>query len=316
MSFTIDAEIFPKAGRSEKVHLQWDPPADVRAWADGVLAANPEQRVIISTHESPGNYLLWNEVLTKHDNVFLIVSGHEGARERYLELINDFGNAVPSILTDYQWDNPNHGLLRYYTFQPGENTVTARTYSTWSDYFEDDANSFFTFNVPFGSGVNSCEEQGTDSYAGAPIAVPGRLEAEYYDLGCNGYAYSDLDNFNEGGQFRNDGVDIEIAYDDVQGYNIGWLRDGEWINYTVDIAQTGTYSLDLRVASAGDGSVMRVEVDGVDVTGPIAIAPTGTWQTWITLTATGVLLEQGVHEFRIAIDDGDFNLNYIDITLE
>ena len=295
------------------MHLQWDPPADVRAWADGVLAANPEQRVIISTHESPGNYVLWNEVLTKHDNVCLIVSGHEGARERYLELTNDFGNRVPSILTDYQWDNPNHGMLRYYTFEPGSNAVTATTYATWSDFYEEDASSSFTFNVSFGTGQNACAEAGSAPWGDGPIQLPGRLEAEFYDAGCNGYAYSDLDNVNEGGQFRTDGVDVEIAYDDVQGYNVGWLRDGEWINYTVEVAESRAYTLDLRVASAGNGSIMRIEVDGTDVTGPITIDPTGTWQSWTTVTVPEVFLDEGVHEFRLEIEDGDFNLNYIDV---
>ncbi|MED6306521.1 MAG: carbohydrate-binding protein, partial [Planctomycetota bacterium] len=139
------------------------------------------------------------------------------------------------------------------------------------------------------------------------------LEAEHYDVGCNGHAYSDLDNINEGGQFRNDGVDVEIAYDEVQGYNIGWLRDGEWINYTVEVAESRDYSLDLRVASAGDGSVMRLTIDGVDLAGPIAIEPTGTWQTWTTLTVPEVFLDEGVHELRLEIDGGDFNLNYIDV---
>ena len=295
------------------MHLQWDPPADVRSWADGVLAEHPEHRVIVATHESPGNYVLWNEVLTRHDNVFLIVSGHEGARERYLELVNDFGNAVPSILTDYQWDNPNHGMLRYYTFQPGQNTVVASTYATWSDFFEEDSNSDFTFEVPFEPGVDECDEQGTAPYGGDPTRLPGRIEAEHYDLGCDGYAYHDIDGFNEGGQFRSDGVDIEIAYDEVQGHNIGWLRDGEWINYTVEIAETREYVLELRVASAGDGSIMHVELDGVDVSGPIVIANTGTWQSWVSITKSGVPLTEGRHEFRIVIDDGDFNLNHIEV---
>jgi hypothetical protein len=295
------------------MHLQWDPPADVRAWADGVLAANPEQRVIISTHESPGNYVLWNEVLTRHDNVFLIVSGHEGARERYLELTNDFGKVVPSILTDYQWDNPNHGMLRYYTFQPGENTITATTYATWSDFYEVDESSAFTFQVDFGSGVDQCAEEGTSPWDDGPIQLPGRIEAEFYDVGCNQHAYYDIDQFNEGGFFREDAVDIEVAYDEVQGFNVGWLRDGEWINYTVEVNESRDYALDLRVASAGDGSIMRVEVDGVDVTGPITIAPTGSWQSWVTITVPGVPLEAGIREFRLAIDDGDFNLNHIDV---
>ncbi|MDG2053656.1 MAG: carbohydrate-binding protein [Phycisphaerales bacterium] len=295
------------------LHLQWDPPADVRVWADEVIAAHPDKRVIVSTHEFPGNYLLWNEVLTHHNNVFLVVSGHECARERYLPLTNDYGTTVHSILSDYQCDNPTNSLLRYYTFDPSTDQVEAFTYSPLYDYYEIDNSSSFTFDISYGE-VVSCEEQGTSPYGDGPISVPGRIEAEYYDEGCNGFAYYDLDNYNQGGEFRTDGVDIEIATDIEQGYNIGWLYNGEWLNYTIDVAATGSYTFDFRVASNDSGSEMYWALDGVALTELIAIPSTGSWQTWITITKPDIQLEAGEHTLTLHITDGEFNLNYVDIS--
>ena len=46
-------------------------------------------------------------------------------------------------------------------------------------------------------------------FGAAPIAVPGRIEAENYDHGAAGVAYLDLTAGNSGGEYRSDDVDIE-----------------------------------------------------------------------------------------------------------
>ena len=294
------------------IHLQWDPPADVRAWADQVIGANSDKRVIVSTHEFPGNYVLWDEVLRHHANVGLVVSGHECARERFLPLVNDYGVDVPTILTDYQCDNPAQALLRYYTFDPTSDAVSAWTYSPWTDSYETDWNSQFTFTTAFGT-QPACESESSEPFTGVPIALPGRIQGEDYDAGCNNFAFYDIDQANQGGEYRNDPVDLAVAEDVGQGYYLGWLRDGEWIQYTVSIAKAGTYLMQLRVASEGDGSSMRLQLDGVDLGPAIDIAPTGGWQVWETLDLPAVSLPEGEHVLKVVVDDGDFNINFIDV---
>ena len=44
-----------------------------------------------------------------------------------------------------------------------------------------------------------------------PLSVPGRIEAEDYDLGGEGVAYHDTTPGNAGGAYRADDVDIETA---------------------------------------------------------------------------------------------------------
>lgn len=58
-------------------------------------------------------------------------------------------------------------------------------------------------------------------FLASPHQIPGVIQAEMFDLGCNEVAYFDVDNVNQGGAFRDDGVGIESTEDVSGGYNIG-----------------------------------------------------------------------------------------------
>jgi hypothetical protein len=139
-------------------------------------------------------------------------------------------------------------------------------------------------------------------YGGAPVVLPGTLQAEHFDLGGEGVAYHDLSSGNEGGELRNEGVDVEPANDAGGGHNVGWMFAGEWLNYSVTVATAGTYDLELRVASLGPGGTFHVEVNGVDRTGPITIPDTGSWQVWTTVRRTGLTVSAGDQIWRIVMD--------------
>lgn len=90
-----------------------------------------------------------------------------------------------------------------------------------------------------------------------------RIEAEDYDAGGEGVGYHDVDAANLGGAYRpNERVDIEY-FSSEAGYNVGWIRDGEWLKYTRDFPWTGQYALQFRVASMGTITYFDVYLDGV-----------------------------------------------------
>jgi hypothetical protein len=72
-----------------------------------------------------------------------------------------------------------------------------------------------------------------------PHPVPGKIEAEDYDIGGEGVAYHDTTLGNEGGEYRGDDVGIQSTTDMGGGYNVGWIEEGEWLAYTVDAAHPG-----------------------------------------------------------------------------
>ncbi len=124
------------------------------------------------------------------------------------------------------------------------------------------------------------------TYKGKPWAnkaqqIPGKVQCEWYDLGGEGIAYHDADGSNSGsgglnpanGTFLNEfrmkeAVDISYTKSkniDNSPYNVvdpimdqlytGWTEPGEWINYSIDVRETGSYSIGLMYTASGDGSI-------------------------------------------------------------
>ncbi|MBN2406080.1 MAG: carbohydrate-binding protein [Elusimicrobia bacterium] len=175
----------------------------------------------------------------------------------------------------------------------------------WGDEdWADGTESFVT--LPQGTGQSP--------YGGTAWAIPGKIEAENYDLGGDGVAYMDTTLGNEGGAYRSDNVDIQECSDTGGGYNVGWIDNGEWLEYTVNVSQSGSYDVSLRVAS-GMGGTMHIEMDGAAVTGQVNIPDTGGWSIWNTVHVSGISLQAGEHVMKLFTDVSAYNLNYIDFTL-
>ncbi len=165
-----------------------------------------------------------------------------------------------------------------------------------------------TSNEVFTLTVNST---GQSPYNGV-IGIPGTIEAEDFDNGGEGEAYHDNDSGNNGGQYRsNEGVDIENCSEG--GYNIGWTDAGEWLEYTVNVASSGNYDFDFRVAGAVGGT-FRVEFNGVNKTGDVSVPNTGGWQNWQSVNVNNVSLDAGEQVMRIYMVSGGFNLNNVTIS--
>jgi len=162
-------------------------------------------------------------------------------------------------------------------------------------------------------------DQTSAPYGGTPASIPGRIEAERFDEGPEGFAYHDADGANFGGQLRETGVDIEPTTDAGGGYNVGWMAPGEWLAFSIDATTGATYRLDARVASLGGGGTFHVEIDGVNVTEALPIPDTGGWQNWITLSQMGIALSAGPHRVRLVVDTASANgivgnVNWISLT--
>jgi hypothetical protein len=156
-------------------------------------------------------------------------------------------------------------------------------------------------------------------YYGTPTVLPVTIQAEDFDLGADGAAYHDTSAGNSGGKYRTTGVDIETTTDAGAGRNVGWIIAGEWLEYSVDVPVGGTYTIEARVASPKQGGTFHVQIDGVNVTGTLAIPNTGGWQTWQTLAKPPVQIGAGQHVVRIAFDSNGAtgfvgNLNWINFT--
>jgi len=147
----------------------------------------------------------------------------------------------------------------------------------------------------------------TKPFKGKTHAIPGLIEAEHWDEGKAETAYHDIDEQNRGEDYREKTqVDIEKRPDASNGHGVGWTKKGEWLVYTVNVKESGTYSIEIPVASKKKGGVFHIEMDGKDVTGPITVPDTGGWQTLKVITHKNVKLEKGSHKMKVIMDsEGD-----------
>jgi hypothetical protein len=160
--------------------------------------------------------------------------------------------------------------------------------------------------------VPAAQTEPVAPYTGTPLAVPGSFPAHYYDKGGQGRSYYDKSTGNAGGEYRPaDNVDI-VQVNDASTINN--IQTGEWLKYTVNIAETAQYDIALRVSSAMSTGAFHVQLDGTNVTGSVAVPNTGTWGTFRWATKSGVTLPAGQHVIKVVADKQYFNLRSIKVT--
>lgn len=144
-------------------------------------------------------------------------------------------------------------------------------------------------------------------FPGDDNTTPILLQAEDY------IEYSDTTPGNTGGEYRNDGVDIEQTSDTGGGYNVGWTAKDEWLSYPINSPAAASYIVSYRVASEVDGGLIQFEKQGgIPIYGTIDVPNTGGWQNWTTISHI-VDLPAGQQNIALAIREGNFNLNWIKI---
>lgn len=130
------------------------------------------------------------------------------------------------------------------------------------------------------------------------IPVPGRFEAEDFSA-----------NF---------GVRTQTTTDAGGGLNLGYLADGDWMEYLLMVETAGRYALDVRYASPnGTAGLTATVADGEPWTRMFTVA-TGGWQNWSTATLGEFNLPAGKSTLRITAvipTTDDINLNWFELRL-
>jgi hypothetical protein len=144
-------------------------------------------------------------------------------------------------------------------------------------------------------------------YQGVVRTIPGTIEAEDFDEGGEGVAYHDLEPQNlekKQPPYRESGVDLEWREEASGKFNLGWTRPGEWLIYTVDVREAGTYTIEMQVACNKRGGIFHLEFNGVDRTGPVEVPDTGGWKILKPFSKSGVTLAAGRYAMRLVLDKG------------
>ena len=137
---------------------------------------------------------------------------------------------------------------------------------------------------------SSCTTNTTTSSSGSTL----RIEAENYSAMT--------------------GIQTENTSDAGGGLNVAWQDDNDWMDYNVNIATAGTYTVNFRVASMFAGAQYQLRKYDGTVLASMTVPNTGSFQTWQTISAQ-VSLPAGQQRLRIYTyrANGGWNINWWEI---
>ena len=109
------------------------------------------------------------------------------------------------------------------------------------------------------------------------------------------------------------GIQTEHTWDEGGGLNVGWIDNGDWMNYTYNAPSSGTYTVRLRIASPNANGALQLRKDDGTVLATVPVPNTGGWQTWQTVTAT-INLSQGMQALRVVSTAANgWNFNWMEL---
>ena len=161
--------------------------------------------------------------------------------------------------------------------------------------------------------VTPVDPEPQEPFKGSPIAIPGKVEVEDFDIpgkgknedGTDNASYSD-DGENHGdSDYRKDtGVDL---YKKATGIAAGYNNTGDWLEWTVNIAEAGDYTAVASVATEGTGS-FTLSIDGKSL-GEFTV--TGSNYDDFSDVKKKVTLPAGKHVLRLDVTQEYFDIDYI-----
>jgi hypothetical protein len=108
------------------------------------------------------------------------------------------------------------------------------------------------------------------------------------------------------------GVRTETTYDLGGGLNVGWIDQGDWMDYSINPPSSGTYTLNLRIATPNNGAQLQIRKGDGTVLSTVNLPNTGAYQKWQTTTTT-VTLSAGVQTIRvISTAAALWNINWLE----
>jgi len=242
-----------------------------------------------------------------YDLSFLSALGAQTGNARSITATFDSGSGVYEVATigvDYtgSWNNFSATESQNVALEAGTQTLRL-TFNGGSQNLES-----FSLEPASQSAFNA---------SGTPWAVDDglTLNAGLYDEGGPEVAYHDSSEEQLGVNTRNEGVDLRD-----NGQSIGSVANGEWVEYTVDVATPGTYQLSFAAATMSNGRTVTasVEQDGTVYTSaaPQAVTNTGGWNNYQANNGIELDLAAGEQTLRLTFNGGAMNLQSFTLTPE
>lgn len=157
----------------------------------------------------------------------------------------------------------------------------------------------------------------TQPFNGVSHIIPGTIQIEDYDLGGEGFAFSDASIGNSAGAYRTgDGEDVDITVAGT-GFAITSLSGNEYLRYTINVQEAGDYQMllnyktfattskpiaaNLLPKDLSSSTQLFFDGGGSTSSGVIKITSGTDFQDY---TSTNFNLPQGLHVLELRIPNG------------
>jgi len=129
------------------------------------------------------------------------------------------------------------------------------------------------------------------SSTSAGAAIPGIIQAESFSA--------------------SNGIGTQTTSDTGGGLNVGWIDNGDWMDYAVNVAAAGTYTVSFRVATPYNNVGFQLQDATGKVLASMTMNSTGDFQNWVTLSTTATLAA-GQQTLRLLSTTSQrWNINWI-----
>ena len=246
----------------------------------------------------------------------LLVSEYDIGEADDTKQKNDYANQIP-----FMWETPWVAGITIWGYINGatwaantgimEKDGRKRAAMTWlEDYFAQNLSKGKN-DVTF----TPVEPEPQTPFKGRVREIPGKIEAEDFDVpgkgvnedGTTNASYSD-DSENHGdSDYRKDDAPAVDLYNKATGVIVGYNQTGDWLEYTVNIAEAGKYIMTASVAAESESASFSLSIDGKSV----AEVPVSgsSWDDYKDVTAE-VTLPAGKHILRMDVTAEYFDVDY------
>ncbi len=252
---------------------------------------------------------------------------------------NDYANQIP-----FMWETEWIGGITIWGYINGATWASNtgiidngrdRAAMTWlKEYFKNNLSKGKN-TTNFGTPV---EPEPQLPFKGTALAVPGKIEAEYFDVpgkgrnedGTSNDSYEDSDGDNHGyekAKSKDDSTKVALRKDDAPGVDlyanatgtvVGYNTTGEWLEYTINVKEAGDYTL--FAAVSGEGGSMQFSLDGKVLTDTIKVSKANAipseednqdiYNDYYKVK-TNVVLPEGEHVLRMTVTQQYFDIDYM-----
>ena len=211
----------------------------------------------------------------------------------------------------------NSGIIK-----DNNGTITDRPAMTWLKQYLSTHTGVNTTGLATGITVEPVEQE---PFKGSPFQITGtgRIEAEDFDIpgiGAGNNSYNDSESENKGESTYRKGTGVDIKDLANGGHVIGWNATGDWLEYTINVAEAGEYTL--YAAVSGEGGRMSFSLDGEQIGEIIDVSKDDTVNNDeeeidddalygdFYKVKTNVTLPAGKHILRMTVVQEWFDLDY------